>query len=286
MKRLQAQDRIIERLRAQGLPVPETLRALDGAAALPMAEPGAPPENQAAHVRVLSYLSGDIVPNEEPKSPEFLQAVGATVGRITRALAGFEDEGAKWDSDWHMKNVAAACSARVQYITNPERRALAERYIASYAAALTPEVLAAMPHSVTHCDVNDTNLLFRNGEVVGILDFGDSIYTCTVFDVGIAAGYYSLAQENPLDVFEEVLRGYLSRAPLSDAELEAFFHVAYGRILLSVCFSAQSCTAEPDNEYLAHTSEPGWAVITKLKDVSPADTLERFRRIAAETCPA
>merc|ERR1712194_41425 len=157
-------------------------------------------------------------------------------GRVTKALAGFEDEGAHWDWDWNMKNVATSVRARLHHLA-PERRKVADHFVESYSKALTPEVMGALPHSVLHSDLNDTNLLFKDEEAIGILDFGDFIYGCTIFGLGIAAGYYALGQTDPVFVFCEVLRGYLAETPLSDPELEAFYHVAYGRMLLSACFS-------------------------------------------------
>merc|ERR1712032_1456045 len=47
----------------------------------------------------------------------------------------------------------------------------------------------------------------------GILDFGDSIYSCTVFEPAVAAGYYSLGQEDPMLVLCSVLQGYTRAAP-------------------------------------------------------------------------
>merc|ERR1712083_522671 len=112
-------------------------------------------------------------------------------------------------------------------------------------------------------------------EVAGIIDFGDSIYSCSIFDPAIAAGYYSLGQEDPMLVFREVLRGYARLAPrvVSENEVKAFFHAARGRVLLSAAMSAEGCSLEPDNEYLAHTAEPGWAVLEKLKVVNTDDAI-------------
>merc|ERR1712032_1187903 len=109
----------------------------------------------------------------------------------------------------------------------------------------------------------------------GILDFGDSIYSCTVFEPAVAAGYYSLGQEDPMLVLCSVLQGYTRAAPgkLSRQELEAYFQVARGRVLLSVAFAAENSILEPDNEYLAHTSEPGWAVLEKLSKLDTVAAL-------------
>ncbi|CAK0888675.1 unnamed protein product [Prorocentrum cordatum] len=86
---------------------------------------------------------------------------------------------------------------------------------------------------------------------------------------------YSLGQEDPMQVLCSVLRGYVSVAPveLSRQELEVFFQAARGRVLLSVAFAAENMALEPDNEYLAHTSEPGWAVLQKLGNVDAAVAL-------------
>merc|ERR1712232_1179561 len=87
---------------------------------------------------------------------------------------------------------------------------------------------------------------------------------------------------DPLWVFCEVLRGYLQEADLSEEELAVLYYAAYGRVLLSVCMGAEKCAAEPDNEYLAHTSEPGWAVLSKLADVTGEEALARFDRVRHE----
>lgn len=280
--RLFAQNRLIDRLHEKGLPVPEVVKTPDGLSVVPMAEPGSSTANQKAHVRVLTWLQGQTIPNEVPKSSSFLGTVGELCGQITEALAGFEDDDTKWDWDWNMKNVASVCSAKLSYVTDPARRALAERFIASYEKFFTDDRIAKLPHSVIHSDVNDTNILFDGEEVVGLIDFGDSIYSCTIFELGIAAGYYSLAQEDPLWVFCEVLRGYLRRVMLDDDELSALYHACYGRVLLSVCMSAQACAAEPDNEYLAHTSAPGWAVLSKLSNATTEEAFECFRSVREE----
>jgi len=282
LARLEAQNRFITRLESQGLPVPSVVKTPEGLSTLSMAEAGACAANQKAHVRVLTYLPGNLAEMESPKSQAMLGNIGSVVGRMTKACKGFEDEDAKWDWEWNMKNVPSACSSKVHYVQDPARRALADRYIESYGQALNAETMAKLPHSVIHSDLNDTNLLFEGESMVGVLDFGDSIYSCTVFDLGIAAGYYSMGQEDPLWVFCEVLRGYLQEADFTEEELAVLYHVCYGRVLLSVCMGAEKIHEEPDNEYLAHTSDPGFAVLKKLEGVSGEEALTRFRQVRDE----
>ncbi|CAJ1405313.1 unnamed protein product [Effrenium voratum] len=253
--RLQAQDRLIQHLQKQALPVPDVLENL-----------GAP-----SHVRVLSYLEGEVLKTEAPKSLPFLQSVGKWVAKVATSLQTYEDEAMNWTWDWDMKRLPEVVRTKLSFMSD-QRRLLAARLCEEYAAHLTPEVVAQLPHSVLHADLNDTNLLFAGEEIVGIIDFGDSIYSCRIFEPAITAGYFSLGQANPLQVLREVLRGYLQQVPwdLSNEEVMAYFHAARGRVLLSVAFAAENSFLEPDNEYLAHTAEPGWRVLEALEDTEKA----------------
>eukprot|EP00913_Durusdinium_trenchii_P024241 g22760.t1 len=255
LERLDAQDRLMCQLHSQGLPVPEVLYR-DGCSTYTLPSP------VPALVRILTYL----------------EACTSHL-HLTRSKLPF---------------------------ISADRRPLAERLCHAYAERLCTErpehggrLCDVLPHTVLHADLNDslpswngrggwcgrdTNLLFADDEVVGVIDFGDSIHSCRIFEPGITAGradggdgctarlfrtlpgYFSLGQADPVLVLSEVLRGYLQRVPweISEDEVLAYFHVARGRILLSVAFAAENRHLEPDNEYLAHTAEPGWAVLTAL----------------------
>lgn len=279
-ERLEAQDRLIARLHEAGLPVPKVVSSPEGGSIITLEPqaPGAPPPL----ARLLTYLEGDIVPTEEPKDAKFLQGVGQTVGQIASALSGFEDPGAHWTWQWDMRRAPEVVRSKLSYIQDDARRELATRLADEYAEVLDEKTIKELPQSVQHADLNDTNLLFREGEVVGILDFGDSMSSCRVFEPAIAAGYYSLGQADPLTVLCEVLRGYLRTAPspLSETELRAYFQAARGRVLLSVVSSAEYCSHEPDNEYLAHTAEPGWAVLAHLSAVSEGKAMACLKEVA------
>ncbi|CAL1138654.1 unnamed protein product [Cladocopium goreaui] len=286
LERLQAQDQLITRLREQGLPVPDVLRSWENCSTFQLE---APLSRGLCLVRVLSYLEGVTIKNDTPKSPQFLRALGALCGRTQLALDGFDAEGFHWTWDWDMKCVPQVVRSKLHHLTS-ERRNLAQRLCDGYAEALSEERVSKLPHSVLHADLNDTNLLFESDgsdapALAGILDFGDSIYSCRIFEPAIAAGYFSLCQADPVMVLQEVLRGYLEKVPweIAEDEVLAYFHAARGRILLSVAFAAENSQLEPDNEYLAHTSEPGWAVLMALdNDLAIQGLHEVAREVAGK----
>lgn len=51
--------------------------------------------------------------------------------------------------------------------------------------------LDTLPHSIIHNDANDHNVLAAadGASVGGIIDFGDSVYTATVFELSVTIAY-------------------------------------------------------------------------------------------------
>jgi len=49
---------------------------------------------------------------------------------------------------------------------------------------------------------------------------------------------------------------------------------------MSVCICAHQRSIEPENEYLSISEQPAWALLEKLKTISPDVAVDRFR----ETC--
>eukprot|EP00397_Hematodinium_sp_SG-2012_P050637 GEMP01058961.1.p1 GENE.GEMP01058961.1~~GEMP01058961.1.p1 ORF type:complete len:149 (+),score=25.65 GEMP01058961.1:635-1081(+) len=139
-----------------------------------------------------------------------------------------------------------------------------------------------MPHSVIHSDMNDTNILIANNDVCGLLDFGDCIWSPTVFEVGLCAAYWTLMESDILKPFGTVCRGYqeVMGRSLSDAEFKVIYGAAIGRLLTSVCIGLESVAREPDNAYVAQTVQPGLAALWQYDAVSLEAALESLKKYA------
>jgi hypothetical protein len=46
---------------------------------------------------------------------------------------------------------------------------------------------------------------------------------------------------------------------------------------MSVCICAHQRSIEPDNEYLSISEQPAWALLEKLKAISPEVAVDLFR---------
>ena len=59
-----------------------------------------------------------------------------------------------------------------------------------------------LKYSVTHGDPNDYNIVVKNHKIVGLIDFGDSIYAPSINDLAIALAYALMKSQNLFDTLQ------------------------------------------------------------------------------------
>ena len=193
-------------------------------------------------VRVLSYLPGKPLASVEVQSAGLLCDFGRKLGRLSRALVGFDHPAAHRDFYWDLAKGAQIVSEFGPRINTDWLREL----IVSYRCLS----VGNLRRSVIHGDANDYNVLVDGDEVVGLIDFGDVVYSYTVGDLAIAIAYVVLGKEDPYTAAAPVIEGYVSEFSLTDAELEALWPLVRLRLCMSVCIAAHQQAQRPENEYL------------------------------------
>jgi Ser/Thr protein kinase RdoA (MazF antagonist) len=104
--------------------------------------------------------------------------------------------------------------------------------------------------SVVHGDANDYNVLVEGNKVVGLIDFGDIVYSYTVGDLAIAVAYVVLGKEDPFAAAAPVIEGYREQFTLTKDELDALWPLVRLRLCMSVAIAAYQQEQQPENEYL------------------------------------
>jgi Ser/Thr protein kinase RdoA (MazF antagonist) len=122
--------------------------------------------------------------------------------------------------------------------------------------------------SVIHGDANDYNVIVVDGRMVGLLDFGDMVYTATVCDLAVALAYTMLGTMEPLKVAVQVIRAYEARYPLNAAEQQALFPLVLSRLAMSVCYSAHNRARNPDDPYQVVSEAAAWDLLGRLEACS------------------
>lgn len=195
-------------------------------------------------VRVLSYLPGKPLARVEA-SKKLLYDLGRKLGQLSRALVGFDHQAAHRNFYWDLAN-------GVQIIENFGTQINTDwlkEMVLSYGKNLCLSV-AKLRRSVIHGDANDYNVLVEDEVIVGLIDFGDMVYSYTVGDLAIAVAYVVLGKEDPYAAATPVIDGYQEEFPLTTDERAALWPLVRLRLCMSVCIAAHQQAQQPENEYL------------------------------------
>ena len=102
-------------------------------------------------------------------------------------------------------------------------------------------VIPKLSRGILHNDPNDLNILVHRNDdsnaeysVCGIIDFGDCIVSCHVFELAIMMAYAMLSKENPIQLVTPLLAGYISAFPLPETDLDCLYWGVLGRLAQSV----------------------------------------------------
>jgi Ser/Thr protein kinase RdoA (MazF antagonist) len=93
-------------------------------------------------------------------------------------------------------------------------------------------------------------VLVEKDKVVGLIDFGDIVYSYTVGDLAIAVAYVVLGKTDPYAAAAPVIEGYREEFELNTEELDALWPLVRLRLCMSVCIAAHQQAQQPENEYL------------------------------------
>lgn len=230
-------------------------------------------------IRLQNWMEGREIHEALPKSAQLWLRWGAACGSLASALQGFDHPAAHKDFRWDPCQVLATKNLE-QYVQESDKRALLHYFWSLYEREVVP-VLLALRKSVNHNDGHERNVLvnsnFADPAVVGILDFGDAVYTATVNELAIAAAYASMEQADPLQVAAKVVAGFHQQFSLEEKELAVVFPLMCARLVISVCYAAKNKVEEPENEYLQVSDAPAWNLLASFREINPAFAEAHFR---------
>jgi 4-aminobutyrate aminotransferase-like enzyme/Ser/Thr protein kinase RdoA (MazF antagonist) len=236
-------------------------------------------------VWMLSFLPGATLAETNPHTPELLRSLGQLLGEMDLALLDFSHPAAqrffKWDlsrSNWARDYLG--------HIPNPERRALAKRFLNLFEEEAVP-LFPHLPRTVIYGDANDHNALVdaKAARVVSVIDFGDMHHGLRVAEPAVAAAYAILGKEDPLLAAGAVLAGYHEVLPLKQEEIAAFFPLLAARLAVSVINSAHRKSLVADDPYVTVSEAPAWRALEQLAQISNEQAHECFRDVAKEVAP-
>ena len=283
---LEAQNQAMTHLTQQGITCSQVIQTKSGENIAQVHS-----VNGVTHaVRLVSYLPG--VPYGEVRrhSPELFFNLGVYLGRADRALSSFDHPAVHRDFHWDLANAMAVVNEYKTLIADADLRKLVERFANDFEQNVLP-LLSKLRTSAIHNDANDHNVIVeggddlysRNQKIVGVIDFGDMIYSYTVAELAVAIAYAILDKPDPLQIAAFLVKGYHQENPLQGNEIASLFGLVNMRLCMSVCLAAHQIQQRPDDEYLSISQAAIRNTLPKLVEIHPRFAEATFRQACGLT---
>ncbi len=226
--------------------------------------------------RLLSYIGGDFLANV-PHTPLLLMSFGKFLAKMDKNLLDgyFPAVRAKailWDLKHFQSNYPL-----IKYIPEASDRNLVDYFFLQFEQQLIP-VENKLRKSTIHNDANDWNVLTKGGEISGIIDFGDMVYSWLINELAVALTYIMMDKENPLEAAAYVIEDYHKVLPLEILELDILYYLIAARLCTSVCGSAYAKTKNPASTYITISEKPAWQLLRKWLAINPIAAKNTFRK--------
>ncbi|MCK0179739.1 aminotransferase class III-fold pyridoxal phosphate-dependent enzyme [Flavobacteriaceae bacterium S0862] len=219
-------------------------------------------------VRLLTWISGRVWHEVNPRLNNLHFSLGETSGKITNTLQGFHHESIESDLDW---DIAHSLWTKKHIHLFPKE----EQEIVSYFQNRFENELSTytrLRKSIVHNDVNDYNILVSdnliNPKVKAVIDYGDAMQTHIINDVGICCAYAIMRQNDSLEPALQIVSGYHSVFPLQEEELDHLHTIIAMRLIVSYTSALINLKKEPENIYLQVSAKPASEALKKWFNIS------------------
>lgn len=215
--------------------------------------------------RAYTFLEGRAGTQVE-SSGALRKALGLALGSFDLALSEFNHVATQRAFLWDLMQLERLSPYAIA-VRDVELRALLERFIDAFASSIGPTV-STLRKQVIHNDLSKSNFIVaqdNDGELAGILDFGDMTYAPLICDLAIAASYQMQDTNDPFEALDDVVQGFEQAIPLQAPETEHLIDLVLARTVQRLVITEWRAAQFPDNSQyiLRHTSEAR-ALLTQL----------------------
>jgi 4-aminobutyrate aminotransferase-like enzyme/Ser/Thr protein kinase RdoA (MazF antagonist) len=230
-------------------------------------------ESSPELARLLQFVPGDAWGDKAPASAELLIALGKLIARLAEALSPLDLPAARQTHNWDLASADSHWS-NIVLIADRDRRRLLARQFERWAAAA--QDLSSVSHGLIHGDLNDENLLITDGQLAGILDFGDTLHNPLICDLAISLAYVLLDEPEPWRAGAQVVSGYHAVRPLSTTELELLYPLICARLGMTLVTAAKRRQINPERAAWFVHEERAWAFLEQHGDCDPTDIADQL----------
>ncbi|KAJ4298155.1 hypothetical protein N0V90_006054 [Kalmusia sp. IMI 367209] len=203
--------------------------------------------------RLLEYLRGEPVIEEENLSPELIRSLGALAANLTLGLSDFEHPGLNRSLQWDLRKSGPVAEHLLSSVRDDERRNRISEGMTSALTRLKPLEKDLRIQTVHH-DLTGDNILCRKDQFGvsipdAVIDFGDIMRGWLVSDIVVLCAWLLQYNEHDIQSILPAVIAYHEICPLNDAELRAIWPLVIVRSVVLLASSEQQRSADPANSY-------------------------------------
>ena len=224
------------------------------------------------HVRLLTFVAGEMFSDAGYLGDEVLVRFGALAARLSAALATFEHPAADRTLQYDSRHAARVVERLAGSVADPLRRAAATGLSDRAWAALTP-LVGDLRVQVVHADLADYNVVATRdaaGRLTpsGVIDFGDVVRSWLVADVATAITSLLVRERrSPLLDACAVVAGFHAVTPLTEPEIAAVWPLVAARASVLATSVEDILAADPDNDYAREEQPLDWLILDRAAAV-------------------
>ena len=274
------QNRALEHLErtAPDVPASRLVRTLDGAP-----EFFAERDGERHFTRLLTWLPGRPLFGL-PQTAAQMRSIGTALGRLTQALSDFTHPAADHEIVWDIRR-SPGLMDKVGSISDPLLRSRVEANFARFQSEIAPQE-PALRRQVVHNDFNPFNLLVGDDDpnrISGILDFGDLVETCAIYDLAVACAYHVPEDGHPFALMAELAAAYHTSYPVPADELDLLPDLVGVRQSMTITIGEWRASRYPENApYLLRNHAKAKAAMMRCAEVPREEAQALLRRACAE----
>ncbi len=209
--------------------------------------------------RMLSYIDGTFFGDVEPTKVLF-QSFGIFLAEIDLKLqkhTNFTIMARQWEWDIQYLDLNKKF---LTDISNAKDRSTIRYFFQQFEENVRP-ILPDLRKQIIHNDANEWNVLVKNGQVSGIIDFGDLAHSPLINELAIAITYACYDKETPLEWATIILKAYHSKIPIEENEIKVLYYLIAARLVASLCNSAHSIKTNLENTYASVSEKSAWKML-------------------------
>ncbi len=224
--------------------------------------------------RLLTFLEGEFLA-EINHTAALFHSWGEFLAKMDYRLMGFRQYKIQSRvTPWDLQHITLN-NKNISAIPDPSNRKIVCYFIQQFEEHVTPK-LHSLRKSIVQNDPNEWNVLATDGQVSGVIDFGDTAYTPTINSLAIAIAYAIYDKSEPLHWAVYLLKAYHNELPLTEDELSILYYLIAGRLCTSVIQSAYAAKLNPGNPYISVSEKNAWNMLHQWITINPKKAQDVF----------